>query len=68
MAASTLMFHYGGWGGIRTLETREGLPLFESGQFNHSCTQPYDHCTTDSRGIRCSGQVVKTLRIASYSL
>ena len=30
----------GGEGGIRTLDTREGMPLFESGRFNHSRTSP----------------------------
>ena len=31
----------GGRGGIRTHGTREGTTLFESVQFNHSCTLPY---------------------------
>ena len=30
----------GGGRGIRTLETREGLPLFESGAFDHSAIPP----------------------------
>jgi hypothetical protein len=30
----------GGRGGIRTLETREGLPVFKTGTFNHSVTLP----------------------------
>jgi hypothetical protein len=30
----------GGWGGIRTHETREGLPVFKTGAFNRSATHP----------------------------
>ena len=30
-----------GQGGIRTHETREGLPVFKTGAFNHSATCPY---------------------------
>jgi hypothetical protein len=30
----------GGEGGIRTLGTLAGTPLFESGTFNHSVTSP----------------------------
>ena len=29
-----------GEGGIRTHDTRKGIPLFESGAFNHSATSP----------------------------
>lgn len=32
---------YGGRGGIRTLGTVAGTPLFESGTFNHSDISPY---------------------------
>ena len=32
---------YGGEKGIWTLEDVTALPLFESGQFNHSCISPY---------------------------
>ena len=31
---------YGGWGGIRTLETLARLPVFKTGAFNHSATHP----------------------------
>jgi hypothetical protein len=31
----------GGWGGIRTHEEREPLPVFKTGAFNHSATHPY---------------------------
>ena len=31
----------GGEGGIRTRDTRERIPLFESGAFNHSATSPF---------------------------
>jgi hypothetical protein len=31
----------GGWGGIRTHEEREPLPVFKTGTFNHSATHPY---------------------------
>jgi hypothetical protein len=31
---------HGGEGGIRTLDTREGIPDFESGAFDHSATSP----------------------------
>ena len=30
----------GGWGGIRTHETRKGLPVFKTGAFNRSATHP----------------------------
>ena len=30
----------GGWGGIRTHEKREPLPVFKTGPFNHSGTHP----------------------------
>jgi hypothetical protein len=30
----------GGEGGIRTLETLSGLPVFETGLINHSSTSP----------------------------
>ena len=30
----------GGWGGIRTHERREPLPVFKTGTFNHSVTHP----------------------------
>ena len=32
--------YYGGEGGIRTHDTCKGIPLFESGAFNHSATSP----------------------------
>ena len=32
----------GGEGGIRTLETLSGLPVFETGLINHSSTSPGD--------------------------
>ena len=32
--------NYGGWGGIRTHETRERLPVFKTGAFNRSATHP----------------------------
>ena len=31
---------FGGWGGIRTLETLARLPVFKTGAFNHSATHP----------------------------
>src|SRR5262245_12855159 len=31
---------FGGWGGIRTLEPLERLPVFKTGAFNHSATHP----------------------------
>ena len=31
---------YGGEGGIRTLDTRKGMPHFECGAFDHSATSP----------------------------
>ena len=34
-------FDSGGWGGIRTHETREGLPVFKTGVFNRSTTHPF---------------------------
>lgn len=36
-----LLFGVGGKGGIRTLDPASGIPLFESGAFNHSATFPY---------------------------
>jgi hypothetical protein len=30
----------GGWGGIRTHEGREPLPVFKTGAFNRSATHP----------------------------
>ena len=33
----------GGGGGIRTHETRERLPVFKTGAFNHSATPPVCH-------------------------
>ncbi|CBS87613.1 protein of unknown function [Azospirillum lipoferum 4B] len=30
----------GGWGEIRTPDTREGMPHFECGAFNRSATHP----------------------------
>jgi hypothetical protein len=33
-------FFIGGEGGIRTLETLSGLPVFETGLINHSSTSP----------------------------
>jgi hypothetical protein len=32
---------YGGEGGIRTLGTIAGTPVFKTGTFNHSVTSPY---------------------------
>ncbi len=36
-----------GRGGIRTLETVAGLPVFETGSFNHSDTRPQPSKMTD---------------------
>ena len=35
------LYQFGGEGGIRTLETVAGLPVFKTGPFNHSGTSPY---------------------------
>jgi hypothetical protein len=32
---------YGGRGGVRTHDTREGMPVFKTGAINHSATLPY---------------------------
>ena len=32
----------GGEGGIRTLDTREGITVFETAAFNRSATSPFD--------------------------
>ena len=34
------MHAHGGWGGIRTHEGREPLPVFKTGAFNRSATHP----------------------------
>ena len=46
----------GGWGGIRTHETREGLPVFKTGVFNRSTTHPFPLRSTAGFGhrVRCA--------------
>jgi hypothetical protein len=38
----TFSARYGGEGGIRTLDTREGITVFETAAFNRSATSPFD--------------------------
>lgn len=56
MGAPLVMMN--GQGGIRTLETVAGLPVFETGSFNHSDTCPGSRCrghrsTTKWAGMAC---------------
>ena len=42
----------GGWGGIRTHERREPLPVFKTGAFNRSATHPDRAvCSIKTRGL-----------------
>jgi hypothetical protein len=41
----------GGEGGIRTHDTPEGIPDFESGAFGHSATSPRDPERLHAQGI-----------------
>ena len=40
MATDSTTNKSGRWGGIRTHEGREPLPVFKTGAFNHSATHP----------------------------
>ena len=39
-SGALLIFHLDGQGEIRTLDTLAGMPVFETGAFNHSATCP----------------------------
>ena len=55
-------FVHCGKGEIRTLDTVSGMPLFESGAFNHSATFPCSPAVTDSKNRcpRASGVSIET--------
>jgi hypothetical protein len=40
MKGRRVIFAINGQGGIRTHDTREGIPVFETGSFSHSDTCP----------------------------
>ena len=55
----TIIVDIGGWGGIRTHETRERLPVFKTGPFNHSGTHP-------SQGYKEFSSFLRPSKTAEY--
>jgi hypothetical protein len=47
-----------GEAGIRTLDTASGIPVFETGAFNHSATSPRNFNNIGKIEGRCNGEAV----------
>ena len=57
-----------GEGGIRTHDTVAGIPPFQGGQFNRSCTSPFVKRYADFRSESITGASLRFKRLLSASL